>query len=76
MAVIGRTWISSLSKRSPIHFAEATTNKLLQAARKACTGLHVIDLFDHQDKMREMHLTTDTITDYIEALNDVQTKAK
>jgi hypothetical protein len=36
----------------------------------------VVDLLGMQDKMREMHLTTDTITDYIEALNDVQTKAK
>jgi hypothetical protein len=76
VAVFGRTWISSLSKGSPIHFAEATTNELLQAARKACTGLHVIDLLDLQDKMRDMHLTTDTIADYIEALKDAQNKAK
>ena len=51
VAVIGRTWISSLSKGSPIHFAEATIRKILDAARKACTGLHVIDLLDLQDKM-------------------------
>ena len=70
MAVFGRTWISSLSKGSPIHFAEATTNELLQAARKACTGLHVIDLLNLQDKMRKIHLSTNTIANYIEALKD------
>ena len=49
----------------PIHFTEATTNELLQAARKACTGLHVIDLLDLQDKMHEMYLVTDTLVVYI-----------
>ena len=76
VAIIGRTWISSLLKGSPIHFAEATTHKILDVARKACTGLHVIDLLDLQDKMRDMHLTTDTIADYIEALKDAQRKSK
>ena len=63
VAVIGRTWISSLSKGIPIHFTEAMTREILDAARKACTGLHVIDLLDLQDKMRDMHLTTDTIAE-------------
>ena len=35
VAVIGRTWISSLSKGSPIHLAEATTRKILDAFCKA-----------------------------------------
>ena len=39
VAAFGRTWISSLLKESPIYFAEATTNELLQAVRTACTGL-------------------------------------
>ena len=51
VAVIVHTWISSLLKGSPIHFAEATTRKILNVARKACTGLHVIDLLNLQDKM-------------------------
>ena len=76
VAVIGRTWISSLSKGSPIHFSEARTREILDAARKACTGLHVIDLLNLQDKMRDMHLTTNTITEYIEALKDAKRKAK
>ena len=76
VAVIGRTWISSLSKGSPIHFAEVTTPEILEAARKACTGLHVINLLDLQDNMRDMHLTTDTIVEYVEALKDAQRKAK
>ena len=63
-------------KGSPIHFAAATTRKILDAACKACTGLHVIDLLDLQYKMRDMHLTTDTIAEYIEALKDAQRKAK
>ena len=74
VAVIGRTCISSLSKGSPIHFAEATTREILDAARKACTGLHVIDLLNLQDKMRDTHLTTDTIAEYIESLKDAQRK--
>ena len=36
----------------------------------------MIDLLDLQDNMREMHLTTDTIPDCIEALKDAQRKAK
>ena len=74
VAVIGRTWISSLSKGIPIHFAKATTREILDAARKACNGLHAIDLLDLQDKMLDMHLTTDTIVEYIEALKDAQRK--
>ena len=76
VAIIGRTWISSLSKRSPIHFAEATTRKILNAAREVCTGLHVIDHLDLQNKMQDIHLTTDTITEYVDALKDAQRKAK
>ena len=51
VSVIGRTCISSLSKGIPIHFAKATTREILDVARKSCTGLHVIDLLDLQDKM-------------------------
>ena len=58
VAVIGRTWISSLSKGIPNHFAEATTHEILDGARKACTGLHDINLLNLQDKMRGLHLTT------------------
>ena len=76
VAVFGRTWISSLSKGSPIYFAEATTREIIDVARKACTGLHVINLLDLQDKMRNMPLTSDTIADYIEALKDAQRKGK
>ena len=36
----------------------------------------MIDLLDLQDKMQEMHLTSDTIADYIEALKGAQKKAK
>ena len=74
--MFGRTWISSLSKGSPIHFVEATTREIIDVARKACTGLHVIDLLDLQDKMRNMHLTSDTIADCIETLKDAQRKGK
>ena len=76
VAVFGRTWISSLLEGSPIHFVEATANKLLQAARKACTDIDVIDLLGLQDEIREMYLTTNTIAEFIEALKDVQSKAK
>ena len=76
VAVFGRTWISPLSKESPIHFAKAIINKLLHAARKACTGLHVINLLDLQDEMHTMHLTIDTIAGYTEVLKEVQSKAK
>ena len=36
----------------------------------------MINLLDLQDKMHEMHLTTNTIADYIEVLKDTQRKAK
>ena len=36
----------------------------------------MIDLLDLQVKIHEMHLTTDTIADYIEGLKDAQRKVK
>ena len=36
----------------------------------------MIELLNLQDTMREMHLTTHTIADYIEALKDALRKAK
>ena len=36
----------------------------------------MIDLLDLQDKMRKMHLTTDFIADYLEALKEAQSKAE
>ena len=61
---------------SPVHFTGALTSKLLKAARKMCTGLHIIDLLDLQEQMRDMHLTTNAIGYCIKALKDAQRKAK
>jgi hypothetical protein len=46
-AVVGS--ISSLSKKSPTHFTEATACKLLDAVWKVYTGLHVINMFGLQE---------------------------
>ena len=37
-----------------------------------CTGHHTIDLLALQDEMRTMHVSTDTIPQYIAALEKAQ----
>ena len=52
-----------------------TTKDLLDQIQVVCTGHHAIDLLALQDEMRTMHVTTDTIPQYIVALDKAQLQA-
>ena len=51
------------------------TKELLDQLQVVCTGHHAIDLLDLQDEMWTMHVITDTIPQYIVALEKAQLQA-
>ena len=73
--VVADVWISPLSKESPTFYAKRKTKELLDQLQVVYTGHHTIDLMALQDKMRNMHVTTDRIPQYITALKKAQLQA-
>ena len=73
--VIADVWIAPLSKGSQTFYAKQTTKELLDQLHVVITGHRTIDLLALQDKMRTMHVTTDTIPQYIVALERAQLQA-
>ena len=73
--VVADVWISPLSKRSPTFYVKRKTKELLEQLQVVCTGHHTLDLLALQDKMRTMHVSTDTIPQYIVALEKAQLQA-
>ena len=51
------------------------TKELLDQLQVVCTGNHTINLLLLQEKMRRMHVSTDTIPQYIAALEKAQLQA-
>ena len=68
-------WISPLSKGSPTFYVKRKTKELMDQLQFVCTGHHGIDLLALQDLMRTMDVTTDTIPQYIAALEKSQLQA-
>ena len=68
-------WISPLSKGSPTFYAKRKTKELLDQLQVVCTRPHAIDFLALQDEMRTMHVITDTIPQYIEALEKAHLQA-
>ena len=52
-----------------------TTKELLDQIQVVCTGYHAINFLALQDKIRTMHVTTNTILQYIAALEKAQLQA-
>ena len=52
------------------------TKELLDQLQFVCTGHHAINLLAFQVEMRTMHVTTDTVLQYIAALEKVQLQAE
>ena len=73
--VVADVWIYPLSKGSLTFSAKRKTEELLDQLQFLCTGHHTIDLLALQDEIRTMHVSTDTITQYIGALEKAQLKA-
>ena len=73
--VVADVWISPLSKGSPTFYAKRKTKELLDQLQVVCAGHHAIDLLAIQDEIRTMHVTTDTILQYIAALEKAQIQA-
>ena len=73
--VVADLWISPLSKGSPTFYAKRKTKELMDQLQVVYTGHHAICFLELQDKMRTMHITTDTILQYIAALEKAQLQA-
>ena len=73
--VVENVWIYPISKGIPTFYAKRKTKELLDQLQVVCTGHHAIDLLALQDEMRTMHVTTDTIPQYIAALEKAQMQA-
>ena len=74
--IVADVWISPLSNGSPTFDTKRMTKELLDQLQVLCTGHHTIDLLALQDEMRTMHVTTDTIPQYIAALEKAQIQAE
>ena len=73
--VVADVWISTLSKGSPTFYTKRISKELLDQLQVVCMGHHTIDFLALQEKMRTMHDTTDTIPQYIAALEKVRLQA-
>ena len=69
---VADVWISPLSKGGHTFYAKQKTKELLDQLQVVCTGHHSIYLLALQDKMCMIHVTTDTIPQYIAALEKAQ----
>ena len=70
--VVADVWIYSFLKGSPTFYVKRTTKELLDQLQVVCMGNHKIELLAPKDEMRTMHVTTDTIPQYIAALEKAQ----
>ena len=68
VGVISDVWICPLSKGSPTFYTKLISKELLDQLQVVCMGHHVIDFLAIQEKIRTMHVTTDTIPQYIAVL--------
>ena len=73
--VVADVWIYPILKRSTTFYVKRKTKELLDQIQVVCTGHHAIDLLALQDEMRTMHVTTDTIPQYIAALEKAHLQA-
>ena len=74
--IVADVWISPLSNGSPTFDTKRMTKELLDQLQVLCTVNHTIDLLALQDEMRTMHVTTDTIPQYIAALEKAKLQAE
>ena len=75
VCVVADVWIFPLSKGGPTFYMKRTTKELMDQIQVVSTGHHTINLLALQDKMRTMHVTTDTIPRYIVVLEKAQLQA-
>ena len=66
-------WLAELKKKITI-YSEVTAIEMLDHLRKTCLGAHEVDILDLQDEMRTFHMTTDSIPQYIEAMERAQVR--
>ena len=75
VGVVADVWISPLSKGSPTFYAKRISKELLGQIQVVCMRHYVIDFLALQEKIRTILFTTDTIPQYISALEKVQMQA-
>ena len=74
--VVSDVWISPLSKGGPTFYVKRITKEMLDQIQVVCMGHHAIDFLELQEEMWTMHVTIDTIPQYIAVLEKAQLKAK
>ena len=70
--VVPDVWISPLSMGIPKFYMKRMTKDLLDQLQVICMEHHTINLLAIKDKMRTMNVTTNTIPQYITALENSQ----
>ena len=75
LPVVADVSISPLLKGRPTFYAKRKNKEMLDQLQVVCTGHHTIKFLALQDKMRTMHVTKDTISKYIAALEKAQLQA-
>ena len=70
--MVADVWRYALSKGTPTFYAKRTTKELLYQLQVVCTGHHTINLLALQDEMWTIHVTTNTTSQYIAALEKAQ----
>ena len=76
MKVVNHVWLSELLKGLPTYFSDVLAKTMLDKIQDICLGNHDINILVLQDIMCKMHNEWDTITQYIESLEDAQQQAK
>ena len=76
LKVVAHVWLSELSKGLWTYFSDMLAKTMLDKLQEICLGNHEIDILVLQDKIRKMHNEWETISQYIEALEDTQQQAK
>ena len=75
VCIVADVWISPLLKWSLTFYAKRTIKDLLEQIQVVCTWHHAIDFMALQDYMQTIHITTDTIPQYIMTLEKAQLQA-
>ena len=57
-------------------YAKRMTNELMDQLQVVCRGHHEIDLMELQDEIQKMHITTDSIPQYIAVLEKAHLQAE
>ena len=76
VSAVADVWIYPLSKGFPTFYVTRMTKELLNQIQVVCTRQYTIDLLALQEEMWTMHVTTNTIPQYITTLEKARLHAE